>query len=229
MTSVLSRISIRRPITSYSKVQIFLSNIIRNRGLQVDKAVTNKEYLDVGCGPNTHKNFINLDYGWRPDIDLCWDITKGLPLKDTSLKGIFSEHCLEHLPFTSVDLVLGDFYRILKPGGNIRVVVPDGELYLTRYTDIISNRESEVLPYSSSDHYQGLYSPIMSVNRIFRAHGHLFIYDFMTFEILLKKNGFTDIKKETYSSGRDPVLLIDTKSRAIESLYVEATKPITSS
>ena len=65
----------------------------------------------------------------------------------------------------------------------------------------------------------------MRVNRIFREHGHLFIYDFDTMRQLMERNGFVSIKKETYRSGRLPALLRDTEHRAHESLYVEASKP----
>jgi predicted SAM-dependent methyltransferase len=187
--------------------------------------VEQKEYLDVGCGPNIHEYFINLDYWWQPSIDICWDVTKGIPLRDESVKGIFTEHCLEHLPFEAVDFLLSEFWRVLKPAGSVRIVVPDGELYLTRYSEIIRGYSSDQLPYADNDNYQGLYSPIMSVNRIFRNYGHLFIYDFDIFRLLLEKNRFIEIRKETYKYGRDPQLLIDTESHAVESLYLEASKP----
>ena len=220
------KISPDRQFTSYSKVQIAIAAIIRNRRSHLKRAnVTHKDYLDVGCGHNTHVDFINLDYEWRPDIDICWDITKGIPLRQSSVQGIFTEHCLEHLPFTSVDFVIGEFRRVLKSKGSVRIVVPDGELYLTKYSDIIHNASETKLPYAEGDIYQGLYSPIMSVNRIFRSHGHKFIYDFDTLRLLLEKNGFIDIKKESFHSGRDSRLIIDTESRAVESLYIEASKP----
>ena len=65
---------------------------------------------------------------------------------------------------------------------------------------------------------------MMSVNRIFRGHGHLFIYDFDTLAKMLHKHGFQDVRKEQFLRGRDPRLLIDMEWRAVESLYVEASK-----
>lgn len=202
-----------------------IAPLLRNRHFQIDKEVEQKEYLDVGCGPNTHDHFINLDYSWHPNIDICWDVTKGLPLNDSSVKGIYTEHCLEHLSFEDVYSLLNEFYRVLKPKGTIRIIVPDGELYLERYTKIVNGNNDISLPYSKSDVYNEIYSPIMSVNRIFRSHGHEFIYDFDTFRQLLERNEFVRVEKEKYQSGRDPKLLLDTESRAVESLYVEATKP----
>ena len=121
--------------------------------------------------------------------------------------------------------MLQECYRVLKPGGTIRIIVPDGERYLTGYSDIIRGDSNKKLPYAEVDALDGIYSPILSVNRIFRDHGHLFIYDFDLLHAMLVGSSFVDIRKEQFKSGRDPHLLIDTESRAIESLYVEATKP----
>lgn len=221
-----TKLSFKRPITSYTKVQSLISPALRNRAFHISrKDIERKEYLDLGCGLNPHDNFINLDYSWHPKIDICWDLKKGVPLRSQTLKGIFTEHCLEHLPFEVVDYVLSECWRLLRPGGAIRIVVPDGELYLTRYTRITEGETGVKLPYSEDDSYYDLYSPIMSVNRIFRGHGHLFMYDFDTFRQLLAKNSFINIQKVLFQSGRDPELLKDTESRAVESLYVEASKP----
>jgi hypothetical protein len=69
-------------------------------------------------------------------------------------------------------------------------------------------------------------TPVISINRIFRATG---IYLFMTLKpwpYLLQKAGFHDMKKESYGTGRDNRLLIDQAYRAVESLYVEVfTRP----
>src|SRR5262249_47918197 len=116
-------------------------------------------------------------------------------------------------------------FRVLRPNGTLRIIVPDGELYLAGYTDLLRGQSEVTLPYSRDDRYENLYSPILSVNRIFRAHGHLFIYDFCMLRLLLEKNGFIDVSKESYRSGRDANLLIDSQSRKVESLYVECSKP----
>jgi predicted SAM-dependent methyltransferase len=215
-----------RPVTDYYKVRHLLTKVLRNRGFLLDReSLAAKQYLDLGCGANTHPEFINVDYNWSPGIDICWDITKRLPLPPEAVIGIFSEHCLEHLPLAAGDAVLGECWRLLKPGGTIRISVPDGELYLSRYVRIKQGDPDISLPHAQKDEFEGLYAPIMSVNRIFRAHGHQFIYDFETCAQLLKRNGFVDIRRESFRRGRDANLLLDREARALESLYVEASKP----
>ncbi len=87
-----TRISTNRPLTSYAKVRVFLGTMLRNRSILTKKSqLKDKEYLDIGCGPNLHPEFINFDYGWRPGLDLCWDVRRGIPLRENSLRGIFTE------------------------------------------------------------------------------------------------------------------------------------------
>lgn len=220
-----TRLSWTRPLTDYTKVQHLIAKVVRNRRAHINQAkVRAKQYLDIGCGPNTHETFINLDYGWHPRIDICWDVTRGIPLPDQAVRGIFSEHCFEHLPLESIAGILRECYRVLAPGGSIRIVMPDGELYLTRYTEIMRGRGDLSLPYAENHAVDGIRSPIVTVNRIFRHHGHLFIYDYDFLRQLLQQAGFTDITRATCGVGRDPQLLIDSEPRAIESLYVEASK-----
>ncbi len=42
---------------------------------------------------------------------------------------------------------------------------------------------------------------------------------------LLERAGFTDITREEYLEGKDEALILDHRSRAWESLYVEAVRP----
>ena len=206
-------------------MQWLVGYLVRNRALQVNKLNnTNKRYLNVGCGPNLNEEFINLDYAWRPGLDLCWDITNGFPLRNNSLDGIYTEHCLEHITFEQAQAVLFEFYRMLKPGGNVRIIVPDAELYIELYTKFMMG-EQVYFPYVTDAVIEGGFSPIMSVNRVFRGHGHLFAYDYDCLSLMLTKSGFKDIEKSSFMKGRNEVLLIDSEIRKIESVYVEATKP----
>ena len=85
-----------RKLTDYSKVQWLISCVHRNNRFFCP-AIADGAYFNVGCGPNVKPGFINVDYDWRPGIDICCDITRSLPAADAQLGGIFTEHCLEHL------------------------------------------------------------------------------------------------------------------------------------
>ncbi len=210
----------RRSFWSYAKIQHLISAIIRGKTFFIKKnSLKDKVLLNVGCGPHVNSSFVNLDYYWMPHIDVCWDITKNkYPLENESLNGIYTEHCLEHISLDDFIKNVAEFYRMLRPGGSIRIVVPDGELYFTIYNKKL-NGEDIKMPFE-----QDYISPMARINGLFRKYGHKFIFDFETINIVLKQAGFKNIKKEKYNIGRDGNLLIDTDWREIESLYVEATK-----
>jgi predicted SAM-dependent methyltransferase len=214
-------------LTDYTKVQAVIGAIIRNRKFFINKIRISRKapYLNVGCGPNITEHFINLDWSWRPGIDLCWDLKKGIPLPDKSVAGIYTEHCLEHLPLKLADLTIAELSRLLKSGGRVRIVVPDGEMYLNSYTDISRGLAKAKMPYAEHLSYHGIYTPIMSVNTVFSGHGHQFIYDFETLYALLERHGFVNIERTDYLVGSDRHLLVDSEFRAVESLYVEAVSP----
>jgi predicted SAM-dependent methyltransferase len=220
MTSARPRFSLRRPLGSYVKVQRLVGASIRSRRFQLSNAGRH-DYLNIGCGPNVREGFLNIDYAWRPGV-VCWDITQGLPLESGSIRGAFTEHCLEHLPLPLGYALLVELRRVLAPGSVARIVVPDAELYLHGYIE-----KSAKLPYAENDRFLGLYTPLMSVNRIFyvqrdEAFGHNFMYDYETLALLLKRAGFSATHKRAFGEGADPRLLIDTESRRVESLYLEA-------
>ena len=209
----------KRSITDYGKVQVLIGKVVRNRDWQVKSRHLALKYLDVGCGLNTHSSFVNLDYHWTPAVDVCWNIlTKKYPFDNDHFEGIYTEHCLEHITMQQCENNLREFYRMLKPGGTVRIIVPDGELYLDLYHRKKENEKVE-MPYE-----HGYLSPMHRINGIFRNHGHQFIYDFQTLKILLERNGFRNVVKKSFREGANPDLLIDTESRQIESLYVEAAK-----
>ena len=209
-----TRISFTRSPLDYSKVQRLVSRLIRNRPAQLRRLrISELTYLNAGCGPNVRTDFVNLDYQWRPGV-LCWDLTTTLPFPSDSLAGIYTEHCLEHITMAQCRKALAEFKRVLKPGGTLRVVVPDGELYLNLYHK--AQGEVVAFPYQLDGQ-----TPMECVNDVFMRHGHRFIYDYPTLAKLLAESGFSSIQRASFCEGRDPQLLIDSPTRACESLYAE--------
>jgi predicted SAM-dependent methyltransferase len=184
------------------------------------RRVREATYLNAGCGKKARSGYINLDHTWQPGVDLVWDLKWRLPFRDGSLKGIYTEHCLEHLPFRLVvDHVLTEFHRILVPGGWLRLIVPDAGLYLKLYAQAIADPTTK---FPNPDHR--LITPMMYVNQCFRDHGHLYAYDFDTFRDLLLEARFSKIECCSFMVGADPALLLDSPERSSESLYIEAMK-----
>ncbi len=223
----LGRFSWRRPITSYTRVHYWVSRYItpltRNRAWLVRrKKWARLDYLNVGCGYGLHPGFVNMDIIWKPGV-LVWDIGRiardPLPFRDGTFKGIYTEHCLEHIELDEARANMREWHRVLKPGGIVRIIVPDGEIYIDGWIAHRSGKAVE-LPYARQ---WGEATPMMSINRVSRD-AHKYLYDYETMALLLREAGFRDVRKCSFGMGSDPMLLKDSKHREWESLYVEATK-----
>ncbi len=63
------------------------------------------------------------------------DVTKPMPLKPESFQWIFCEHFVEHIEPYDFYLQAKECYRLLKPGGTMRISTPNLSLYMQGYLD----------------------------------------------------------------------------------------------
>ena len=85
--------------------------------------------INLACG-NTFvcgDNWLNVDYSSFNSSVLQANLLSRLPIGDNSADLVYSSHFLEHIPRDKVDSFLLECWRILKPGGVLRLVVPDME------------------------------------------------------------------------------------------------------
>jgi len=71
-----------------------------------------------------------------PDI-IRWNLANGIPFPDNSFDVVYHSHFLEHIDPPSARKFLLECHRVLKPGGTLRVVVPDLELLVNTYCEAI--------------------------------------------------------------------------------------------
>ena len=85
--------------------------------------------INLACGSVfvSGHNWLNLDYGSSSPAVQQANILSRLPICDNSADLVYSSHFLEHIPRDKVDYFLLECWRILKPGGVLRLVVPDLE------------------------------------------------------------------------------------------------------
>jgi SAM-dependent methyltransferase len=78
--------------------------------------------LNLGCGKDIRKGWINLDLVELPGVDVVHDLSVlPLPFADQSLDEVLCQDILEHVEYVAL---LRDIHRILRKGGKLFVRVP---------------------------------------------------------------------------------------------------------
>lgn len=181
--------------------------------------------VNVACGPHIEPGFINLDlFAVSPEV-VRWDCRRKLPFRDSSALGIRAEQFLEHLEVVEeLPSFLADCLRVLKPGGVLRVIVPDTRRYIEAYlhpdlSGFIALNWQVPFP-------KDLPTRLDAVNHVFHQyHEHRWGYDLENLTHRLETAGFSRIRRMSYRQSNDPALACDRPVHAPYSLYVEAFKP----
>ena len=82
--------------------------------------------LEIGPGSKRIAGFETLNVVWDWHVDYVVDASGKLPFPEPTFDLIYASHVLEHIPWYQVQDVLKEWVRLLKPGGQIEVWVPDG-------------------------------------------------------------------------------------------------------
>jgi predicted SAM-dependent methyltransferase len=90
------------------------------------------------------------DLGVRPLI-IC-DISERMPFEGDQFKEIHGMHCLEHISHLKTDAVLREWNRILRPGGLLRIDVPNLRYWATRIVNDLRDQEAVVHLYGNQDY-----------------------------------------------------------------------------
>ncbi len=78
--------------------------------------------IDLGCGRSKAPGYLGVDRRPLPGVDVVADLEAPLPFGDDSVDAVFTRSVLEHLD--RLPEVLSELHRIVKPGGEIHVLVP---------------------------------------------------------------------------------------------------------
>lgn len=149
------------------------------------------------------------------------DVRNGSPYKDNGVDIILCSHFLEHLNREEGAKFLSECFRVLKPDGLVRLVVPDSLRLAEEYAhgDIMEYRHVNVDVDNAPDSAEALFHLLLA--------GHQTIYDEESLRKALENSGFVNINIcKPFESSSRAVELQTISMYPTLSLYIEAKKPI---
>jgi len=214
--------------------------------------------LNLGCGELVGEHWVNLDSSPNVFLDNTPKVkqffrrflpkssraskfcsvryldlrTKRWPFGDSSVDGIFSSHVFEHLTHEAGLHMLRECFRVLKPGGRIRFVLPCLEDQISRYLELKKKRDplaatafakqSLVLPdLPEGPWWYRLYFQVYDKNR------HRMFYDKESLRHYFEQSGFARVKHRGHLESKLPYLNeVEKADRFPGAFCLEAEKPV---
>ena len=188
----------------------------------------NKNYVQYGCGLSAPKEWTNFDVSPTLKIQnipligtifknklntifpknvVYGDIIRGLPINDNSCDGLYCSHTLEHISLNDFRKALINSYKILKPGGIFRCVVPDLEFEARSYINNLDKNDVSSSLYFMNNTLLGIKERPRGIKGflssfIGNSH-HLWMWDKKSLSEELKKVGFKEIRVCEFNDSDD--------------------------
>lgn len=93
--------------------------------------------LNLGCGKRLHSDWVNVDYTATTENVISHDLSRGIPFPENSFDVVYHSHLLEHFPRSAASVFVQACWKVLKPGGILRVVVPNLEQIAKVYLEAL--------------------------------------------------------------------------------------------
>jgi predicted SAM-dependent methyltransferase len=151
--------------------------------------------LHLGAGNWILPGWLNTDLFPTHRGMIYLDVTRRFPFADSTFDYVFSEHMIEHVDYDSGMTMLRECYRILKPGGKIRIATPDLEVLIGLHSQGKTDLQRRYIQWFTDRGLPGgeTYNDVFVINNAFRAWGHTFLYDRETLRTAMAKVGFENL------------------------------------
>ncbi|KAF3889675.1 MULTISPECIES: class I SAM-dependent methyltransferase [Nostocales] len=165
--------------------------------------------------------FMDLRYAWK--------------FKDCSVDVVYASHVFEHLTLKTSQLFMNEAFRVLRPNGILRIVVPDlyqlAKNYVSRYEQGDEIASQEFLEFINL-HKEGTYSKnrniFVKILNFLQSypHQHKYMYDALSIKHFMSANGFVDICESTYGESKyiSEISQVEFTKEGVPSIYIESKK-----
>jgi predicted SAM-dependent methyltransferase len=158
--------------------------------------------LNIGSSSQHLDGWISVDILRDPEGRcLRMDATQPWPFDDGSAEAVASEHVIEHVDPVAVPAFLAEAFRVLGPGGVLRISTPNlrgiSEAYIASDPEVLAAHRAH--GYSARTHAD-------LVNNYLHAWGHVYVYDFESLQLLLADAGFSEIREAAFGESEHEAL-----------------------
>ena len=206
----------------------------------------NQVKVNLGCGNHTPEGWVNVDYAFGARLakvpcfrainkkiglfQMDWDdrikihdLRRTFPFDDASVNVVYTSHTLEHFSKQDGERFLRECHRVLKPGGIIRVVVPDLEAIVSDYTSGTTSADMflDELYVVCDTSGMGFFKRLLA-NQI--AFPHKCMYDTRAMLSRLRDIGFQAESRAAFESDIPDIRQIESKGRTKDAVIVEGKR-----
>lgn len=189
----------------YRRLRLASRTVLRTDHRLVSRylAETEQPRLHIGCASHLLDGWLNSDkQPYNRDV-LRLDATRQFPFPDGAFVHVYSEHMIEHISFPQAAAMLDECFRVLSPGGKVRITTPDLAFLVDLHQENRAGRSPTAHSTlrkryiewaSATGDLPGSESGFV-INHFMRGYGHRFIHDEPILRGLLEKSGFTDVAR----------------------------------
>ncbi|MDA8360850.1 MAG: methyltransferase domain-containing protein [Gammaproteobacteria bacterium] len=189
--------------------------------------------LNLGCGPVIADGWINVDGSRRawlatrlPRLDALLtrlrllpptaftpsvvhhDVRQPLPWRDMSVAAIYAGELWEHLEYPDARRLMRECFRVLKPGGVLRICVPDGIAFWQRYLELFDEEVARAPQERDAKrlraHVALYFADICTRPALFKSVGHFHKWQFDEVQLtdLFFECGFMETARMAFGVSR---------------------------
>jgi predicted SAM-dependent methyltransferase len=162
--------------------------------------------LQIGAGENNRAGWLNTDI--EPVRDQAFlDATEPFPMPDGSIHYIYHEHLIEHITYQQGLAMLKESYRVMAPGGKMRVATPNLRKFIGLFQETKTPQEQSYMVDKMAWHEWPVTPDpeCYILNQQLRQWGHRFVYTPKLLRASLEAAGFQDIRELAAGESSDPV------------------------
>jgi predicted SAM-dependent methyltransferase len=136
------------------------------------------------------------------------DVARRFPFDDNTFDYAFSEHMIEHIPHAVGQHMINECYRVLKPGGRLRITTPDLAFLIALYQQEKTDLQTRYIRWSAEANKPNVPFAMDTyvINNFVRDYGHQFIYDEKALRASFERAGFAGIVRCELNESQSEVL-----------------------